>query len=210
VIPVTMPKSRPTQEIYYDIPAPSPVNLTQVPKPEAKAKTPAPKPDAAKVAKAKPKAESKLAMTASSPSAQSSDQSAATMPVPDEGSKPVASLTTLPPPMPEPAEIVPQREKIVYRTMGRRDPFAPLIRVGAAYNAAALPDINGLRMVGVLHDIKNSWGLFEDANGYGYILKQGDRVRNGRLAKLTKNKAFFQLTEFGWSRSVQLDLEREG
>jgi hypothetical protein len=129
--------------------------------------------------------------------------------VTDQGSAPVASLTTLPPLKSPSAELVPQRSKVVYHTEGRRDPFMALMQSGG-YNAAALPEVSNLRLVGLLHDVQESWGLFEDANGYGFILKKGDRVKNGRLTKITNNRAFFRLTEFGWSRSVQVDLEPEG
>jgi hypothetical protein len=128
----------------------------------------------------------------------------------DDGSAPIASLTTLPPMEADLPSVVPARTKIVYHTNGRRDPFLPLLQIGAAYNAAALPDVNNLRLVGLLHDVDDSWGLFEDANGFGYILRKGDRVKNGRLNKLTQSRAYFQLNEFGWSRSVELDLEPEG
>lgn len=130
--------------------------------------------------------------------------------VAEDGSAPIASLTTLPPMDVDAPSVVPARSKIVYHTNGRRDPFLPLLQVGAAYNAAALPDVSNLRLVGMLHDVDESWGLFEDANGFGYILRKGDRVRNGRLNKLTQTRAYFQLNEFGWSRSVELELEPEG
>jgi hypothetical protein len=128
----------------------------------------------------------------------------------EEGSLPVASLSTLPPMEPGVPEVVPQRNKIVYHTNGRRDPFRPLLQVGAGYNSASLPDVASLRLVGLLHDMGAAWGLFQDANGYGYILREGDRVKNGRLNKLTNTRAYFQLNEFGWSRSVELELEPEG
>ena len=105
---------------------------------------------------------------------------------------------------------MPQRTKVAYNTGGRRDPFQALVQMSGGYNAAALPDVNSLRLVGLLHDVQDSWGLFEDANGFGYILKRGDRVKNGRLTKLTETRAYFSLSEFGWSRSVKLDLEPEG
>ena len=127
-----------------------------------------------------------------------------------DGSAPLASLTTLPPMESDVSAVVPSRSKIVYHTNGRRDPFLPLLQIGAAYNAAALPDVGNLRLVGLLHDVEESWGLFEDANGFGYILRKGDPVRNGRLNKLTQSRAYFQLNEFGWSRSVELELEPEG
>lgn len=130
--------------------------------------------------------------------------------VAEDGSAPIASLTTLPPMDVDAPSVVPARSKIVYHTNGRRDPFLALLQVGAAYNAAALPDVSNLRLVGMLQDVDESWGLFEDSNGFGYILRKGDRVKNGRLNKLTQTRAYFQLNEFGWSRSVELELEPEG
>lgn len=125
---------------------------------------------------------------------------------PAVASAPLASLTTLPPLVRSTPQLVPERNKIAYHTGGRRDPFEALLTIGTGYNSAALPDVGTLRLVGLLHDVKESMGLFEDANGYGYILRKGDRVKNGRLTKLTQTRAFFQLSEFGWSRSVQLNL----
>lgn len=121
-------------------------------------------------------------------------------------SEPIASLTTLPPLARATSQLVPERSKIAYHTGGRRDPFEALLSIGTGFNSAALPDVGTLRLVGLLHDVRESMGLFEDANGYGYILRKGDRVKNGRLTKLTQTRAYFQLSEFGWSRSVQLDL----
>ena len=121
-------------------------------------------------------------------------------------SEPMASLTTLPPLARATPQLVPERSKIAYHTGGRRDPFEALLAIGTGFNSAALPDVGTLRLVGLLHDVRESMGLFEDANGFGYILRKGDRVKNGRLTKLTQTRAYFQLSEFGWSRSVQLDL----
>lgn len=206
IVPMPMPKDRPEEEINYDVPVPGSENLAQATMPAGD--EPVAEASDSDLPKAMPESE-ELASAGNPPATEEMPVAEAT-PIPDEGSLPVASLTTLPPTSSVPEQIIPERESVVYHTNGLRDPFAPLIKVGGSFNAAALPDVSSLRMVGVLHDVKNSWGLFEDANGYGYILKQGDRVRNGRLAKLTEDKAFFQLTEFGWSRSVELDLEREG
>lgn len=127
----------------------------------------------------------------------------------DEGSAPMASLTTLPPLSESAQNLVPDRAQAIYHTAGRRDPFKPLLASGG-YSASNLPDVSTLKLVGVLMDVEDSWGLFEDANGNGFILRKGDRVRNGTLTQLTTNRAYFSLTEFGWSRSVHIDLEPEG
>jgi len=206
-------------------PAPKRAVTRNTAKEPAKVEPPAPKPVLAKAdvsespdnAPAEPKAEPKRAVTQdqaiqeSENSEPSTEQAGTTeFAATEDGSAPLASLSTLPPMEADVPSVVPARSKIVYHTNGRRDPFLPLLQVGAAYNAAALPDVTNLRLVGLLHDVDESWGLFEDANGFGYILRKGDRVKNGRLNKLTQTRAYFQLNEFGWSRSVELELEPEG
>lgn len=222
LMPTPMPQSESNQEINYNLPVPADLQLAQGTTEETEM------PADEMGASSEETTESPSAMPLPSPATPETDASAPTaaadqpeeaesegsesvmLPVPDSGSEAVASLSTLPPLPESTPDVVPPRSNVTYQTMGRRDPFAALVQVGAGFNAAALPDVNSLRLVGVLHDVQSSWGLFEDANGYGYILKKGDRVQNGRLSKLTENKAFFQLSEFGWSRSVELDLEREG
>jgi hypothetical protein len=209
-VPLPMPKSRPANAIDYNLPLPpahvfTPAPTTTAPD-EAEPPTPVESEPELAVTESLPLPEAEQAQP--EPVAESGP---ATEPATlEEPSKPVASLTTLPPLAEVTPQLVPQRTKVLYHAQGRRDPFLPLLQVGGGYNAAALPDVSNLRLVGLLHDVREAWGLFEDANGYGYILRKGDRVKNGRLTKLTGNRAYFQLSEFGWSRSIQLDLEPEG
>jgi hypothetical protein len=194
---------QPERVIDYNLPAPSslgamdPVateSLPEAAEPRLAVTTPPSEPEATG---AEPQADAAAAPTG------------ADAPVTDAGSPPVASLSTLPPLSEATDALVPQRTQVIYHTFGRRDPFKALLTAGG-YNAAALPDVSSLRLVGVLVDVQENWGLFEDANGYGYILRKGDRVKNGTLTQLTNNRAYFSLTEFGWSRSVYIDLEPEG
>jgi hypothetical protein len=218
IVPVPMPKSQPSQEIDYNLPVPADVQLAEQPSSEQSQppveETPAStttSEQAVVASNPEPVSERAVAEYAPETSAEpmQSEPSPTVTPLEEDGSEPVASLSTLPPIPATPTDVVPVRTQISYHTMGRRDPFAPLVQSGTAYSRTGLPDVSTLRLVGILHDVESKWGLFEDANGYGYILREGDRVRNGHLAKLTQNKAYFQLTEFGWSRAVELDLERE-
>ena len=43
----------------------------------------------------------------------------------------------------------------------------------------------------------------------GYILRAGDRVKNGYVAQIDKNAVYFQLNEYGWSRTVVKHMENE-
>jgi hypothetical protein len=197
---------QPERVIDYNLPVPAALAQdgaeAESPEPAAPAE---PQANAPKLAvKAPPEGEPTAAASEAAPAPTGADAA-----VTDVGSAPVASLSTLPPIAESAQDLVPERKQVIYHTHGRRDPFKALLTAGG-YNAAALPDISSLRLVGVLQDVKESWGLFEDANGFGYILRKGDRVKNGSLTQLTNNRAYFNLTEFGWSRSVHIDLEPEG
>jgi hypothetical protein len=49
--------------------------------------------------------------------------------------------------------------------------------------------------------------LFEDKNNYGYILREGDKVENGYVLRINKDKVYFQIFEYGWSRTVALHID---
>jgi hypothetical protein len=107
-------------------------------------------------------------------------------------------------------EFLPEREIIVYQTSGRPDPFMPLID-DATSNAKGgeLPDVETLRLVGILQDKKVSRALFEDYNNYSYILRTGDRVKNGFVLSIEETRVLFQIRQYGWNRQVAIDLENE-
>ncbi len=64
------------------------------------------------------------------------------------------------------------------------------------------------RLVGILEssDGQNR-ALLEDIDGYGFILKSGDKVKKGYVSQIYSDKALFQIFEYGWSRSVALHLD---
>ena len=49
--------------------------------------------------------------------------------------------------------------------------------------------------------------MLEDANGYGYILKSGDQVRNGSVVSVGDRNVVARVTMFGQTTSVTLRLE---
>ena len=104
----------------------------------------------------------------------------------------------------------PKRLVVKYKSQGR-DPFATLINEAAVSHnqmEQRIPNVDGLRMVGVI-EAKNSQNsaLFEDGDGYGYILKAGDKVRRGYVLRVENDRVYFQIFEYGWSRTVALNLE---
>jgi hypothetical protein len=105
----------------------------------------------------------------------------------------------------------PKRLVIKYKAAGRRDPFETLINDTKTVNnpiERRVANVDGLRMVGVIQgsDGANS-ALCEDKDNYGYILKAGDKVQKGYVLRVSGDRVYFQIFEYGWSRTVALNLE---
>ncbi|MGH8014946.1 MAG: hypothetical protein ACREBV_02005, partial [Candidatus Zixiibacteriota bacterium] len=105
----------------------------------------------------------------------------------------------------------PTRLVIKYKGNVYRDPFETLINETKTHNnpmEAKIPNVEGLRLVGILesYDQGNS-ALFEDKEGYGFILKAGDKVQRGYVLRVDVDRVYFQVFEYGWSRTVALDME---
>ncbi|UCD17059.1 MAG: AMIN domain-containing protein [Candidatus Zixiibacteriota bacterium] len=107
----------------------------------------------------------------------------------------------------------PKRMVIKYTPGNARDPFATLIDDSKQTDSPVdkkVPDVETLRLVGVLESASGqNRALLEDLEGYGYILKQGDKVKKGYVSRIDPKRAYFQLFEYGWSRSVALNLGEE-
>ncbi len=105
----------------------------------------------------------------------------------------------------------PQRLVIKYESNGARDPFATLIDDSRTFNSPThqgVPNVDGLRLVGVI--VARQTGnraLFVDKAGYSYMLKSGDKVRNGYVLRIESDRAYFQIFEYGWSRTVALKID---
>lgn len=104
-------------------------------------------------------------------------------------------------------ESYPKRKLVRYGTARFRDPFMPLIGGVSGTLSSSLPVLENLKLVGILEDIDGNRALLEDSEGNGYILMPNDKVKNGYLVSVTKKKAIFQITEYGWTRTVALELK---
>jgi hypothetical protein len=104
-------------------------------------------------------------------------------------------------------ESYPKRKLVRYRTTGFRDPFVSLVGGVTGMLSSSLPVLENLRLVGILEDIDGNRALLEDSEGNGYILVPNDKIKNGYLVSVTNKKAIFQITEYGWTRTVALDLK---
>ncbi|PKK82823.1 MAG: hypothetical protein CVT49_11570 [candidate division Zixibacteria bacterium HGW-Zixibacteria-1] len=105
----------------------------------------------------------------------------------------------------------PKRMVIKYTPGISRDPFASLMDETKQSDGPMdkrIPDVETTHLVGVLEssDGQNR-ALLEDMEGYGFILKSGDKVKKGYVSQIYSDKALFQIFEYGWSRTVALHLE---
>jgi len=107
----------------------------------------------------------------------------------------------------------PQRMVIQYASSMSRDPFSSLIEEGQRHKDPLLdriPDVETARLVGVLENVVGeNRALLEDIDGYGFILKTGDKVKKGYVSEIYADRALFQLFEYGWSRTIALRLNED-
>lgn len=106
-------------------------------------------------------------------------------------------------------QVSPSRKVIRYHSEGRRDPFSPLVgkdRYSSGKRRRGVPAAEQLRLVGIMRSLAGNKALFEDGEGNGYILSPGDRVRNGYMVSVSENKVLFQVNEYGWTKTVAMEL----
>lgn len=105
----------------------------------------------------------------------------------------------------------PVRTEVFYDDLGRRDPFEPLLKgLRSGFLSEELPSVEALRMVGVLKDDDQALALMEDTDGHSYIMRPGDPVANGRVLSVGEARTVIQVDEYGWTRTVVLQLTSRG
>ena len=102
------------------------------------------------------------------------------------------------------------REHFYYSGLGKRDPFASLLSGDFEDSGPdALVDMDQVKLVGVMWGDTDRFALVEDGDGYSYILREGDRVRYGTVARLEERRLVAQIHFFGMTRTVVLSLDDE-
>ena len=209
VVATPIPQAKPMDVEKAEVkPEPKPVN-TLAPKEEKAAVEPVK--EAAPMVSAPPPPPVPAPMPASTPQVQPA-QAVAT---PSEAKKDDGTDTTsdeayADAPAEDPSiniEPSARRKVIGYDPGDMKDPFAPLIGSSAVKLAQGLPSLENMKLVGILQDIEMNRALLEDADGNGYMMKPNDKIRGGYLVSVTDNTAIFQVTEYGWTRTVALELE---
>lgn len=97
----------------------------------------------------------------------------------------------------------------VYESMGRRDPFGPLVTDQEAETGAGshLPDPRGLFLVGVLWGDRDRFALAEDWSGRSFVLREGDPVWNGHVVRVEQRKVVIRYNHFGMWKTITLPMK---
>lgn len=96
-----------------------------------------------------------------------------------------------------------------YKATYLRDPFYSLVKAESE-KPSKLLDVSKAKMVGAVWGESGIIALLEDERGRSYALREGDRVLNGRVSKVTPTSINFVLTIFGMTRQVTLEIAEEG
>ena len=148
-------------------------------------------------------------MTAAAHADAPADTTKATTPVPLVTDAAAATATpTASPAAPATGGKVVLRENLYYYdAFNRRDPFRSL--VDGAFNRSDkmdLVNLNAVQLVGVVRGEVDRFALLEDASGYSYILRVGDRVHNGTVVSIGEDELVARVTNFGQTTTVRLHL----
>ena len=103
-----------------------------------------------------------------------------------------------------------KRPRVVYKNRGTRDSFAPLTVTGEgryAFGEIPVPAVEELKLVGILKDDDANIALLENTEGDGFMLKAQDKIKSGWVSRVTDNMVYFQVSEFGWTRTVAMKLQ---
>ncbi len=102
-----------------------------------------------------------------------------------------------------------REKKYFYSSFGSRDPFRSLVSGTFHPRLNELIDLHTVSLVGVLWEDDEYIGIVQDAQGFGWDLRPGDRVRNGTIVSITKDTLVGRLNLFGHTSRVTLRLSRE-
>jgi hypothetical protein len=98
-------------------------------------------------------------------------------------------------------------KRYYYKAFNRRDPFQSLIVGEFEESEVELIDVYSVRLVGVLTGGMERYAMLEDNNGFGYIVRTGDPVRNGSIVSVGDRSLVARVSMFGQTTSVTLRME---
>ncbi len=120
------------------------------------------------------------------------------------------SLTTIQKLKESKLELIPQRRVVFYNPSTARDPFLPLTeRQDMSFGEVPSPLFENLTLVGIIKEKEGNRALLEDKMGFGYILKSGDRIKNGYIIRVEDDRVIFHIEQYGGFQVMVLELNRE-
>ncbi len=94
-----------------------------------------------------------------------------------------------------------------YSAFNRRDPFRSLIAGRFVRNEKMeLISLSAVELVGIIRGELDRFALLEDEKGFSYILRVGDRVRNGTVVSIGDLSMVARVTNFGQTTKFTLHL----
>jgi hypothetical protein len=151
-----------------------------------------------------------LAAAAVARAEDSKDAAAASKDAPQAVAAPTAkadSAATAVPTVTPAGKVVLRENLYYYDAFNRRDPFRSL--VDGAFNQSDRMDtvnLSAVQLVGIVRGEVDRFALLEDASGYSYILRVGDRVHNGSVVSIGEDELVARVTNFGQTTTVRLRL----
>jgi hypothetical protein len=140
--------------------------------------------------------------TAKDAKATANDTAAATT-----AAKPDSTVAPITPTVTASGKVVLRENLYYYDAFNRRDPFRSL--VDGAFNQSDRMDtvnLSAVQLVGIVRGEVDRFALLEDASGYSYILRVGDRVHNGSVVSIGEDELVARVTNFGQTTTVRLRL----
>ena len=94
-------------------------------------------------------------------------------------------------------------DRVMYSSFGRRDPFVDvkgLVEDGI--------NIDQVELVGIIWESDEPMAILSDVKtpSISYTIKEGDKVLNGKVLKITQTDVLFLIQEFGVSRRYSMGL----
>jgi hypothetical protein len=132
------------------------------------------------------------------------DTTRAAAPAPGAATAPVPMIAA---PGAASGRVVLRENLYYYDAFNRRDPFRSL--VDGAFNRndkMDLVNLSAVQLVGIVRGEVDRFALLEDASGYSYILRVGDRVHNGTVVSIGEDELVARVTNFGQTTTVRLHL----
>jgi hypothetical protein len=94
-----------------------------------------------------------------------------------------------------------------YSAFNRRDPFRSLVSGKFVRNSRMeMVNLNAVELVGIVKGDLDRFALLEDDKGFNYILRVGDKVRNGTVVSISDQSMVARVTNFGQTSKFTLHL----